>query len=143
MLNFGSPNPPVEIEPLGLVTCWRVVSASMKSSIRLRRLSSSPRVYLEATIWIMGIPQRQDALIDDGLEHQGRVPNPRVEIIWIGSTGACNDNSCLRHVNHFSGPVLEEDTEPLPQMILSLMDQYSRATPSLQLGTQWRCRRQL
>lgn len=71
MLNLGSPNPPVEIEPLGLVICWSVVSACINSSIRPRRLSSSPRVYLEMAEWFGGSTRVSgNALVNDGLEHQ-------------------------------------------------------------------------
>ena len=44
MLNLGSPRPPLETVPLGLVTCWRMASAAVKSSIRPRRVVSAPVV---------------------------------------------------------------------------------------------------
>ena len=47
ILNFGSPKPPVDTEPLGLVTCCNADSAMMKESIKLRTVVSSPRAYLQ------------------------------------------------------------------------------------------------
>ena len=44
MLNLGSPRPPVETVPLGLLTCWSLASAEVNWSIRVRSESSSPEV---------------------------------------------------------------------------------------------------
>ena len=46
ILNFGSPRPPVVTLPLGLATCCNLDSASRNASIKVRRLVSSPVVYL-------------------------------------------------------------------------------------------------
>ena len=35
MLNLGSARPPVETVPLGLLVCWRMPSAVVKSSMRV------------------------------------------------------------------------------------------------------------
>ena len=45
ILNFGSPRPPEETDPEGLVTCWRVPSADTNASMRLRVEVSAPDVY--------------------------------------------------------------------------------------------------
>ena len=44
MLNLGSPRPPVLTVPEGFDVCWRIDSAEVKSSIKLRREVSSPVV---------------------------------------------------------------------------------------------------
>ena len=44
MLNLGSPRPPVLTDPEGLDVCWRMACAAVKSSIRPRRVVSSPVV---------------------------------------------------------------------------------------------------
>jgi hypothetical protein len=96
-LNLGSPRPPVVNVPLGLSTCWSASSATTNWSMRGFRLSSSPRIKLDASLSACGMTKvRADALVDNEFENQRAVSNPSITIVWVLCTGTCNNNARLK-----------------------------------------------